>query len=94
MTPFSQEQFISVLSEKKPKEIFNSYYSLTRPCWVITEYLGDNKIKYFSNGWQDRTPIEESIENLYIILKRGHFGTFDKCFIKEGDEDEEDLYYL
>lgn len=67
--PISKEDFINILIINKPSKIFNSPYSTKIPCWVITEYLENNRIKYFANGWADKTPVEESIENVYDSWK-------------------------
>lgn len=63
--PFTEEQFVKALNDNKPTEIFNPHYSSKVPCWTITEYLGNNRVKYFADVWSDRTPVEESLENLY-----------------------------
>ena len=76
--PFTKEQFIKALNENKPTEIFNSHYSSKVPCWTITEYLGDNRVLYFAHGWADKTPVEESMENMYTSwLIQG----FQECYI-------------
>jgi hypothetical protein len=62
---FSLEEFKKILNENKPNEIFNTEYSRKKPCWIITEYLDENNIKYYADGWANKTPISESIENIY-----------------------------
>ena len=79
--PFTKEEFINALNEHKPKEIFNSHYSSKVPCWTITEYLGNDRVKYFAQGWTDRTPIEESMENLHTSWR---LQGLEECFINVG----------
>ena len=76
--PFTQEEFINALNEHKPKEIFNSHYSSKVPCWIITEYLSNNRIKYFAHSAADKTPIELSMENLYKSWKTQGL---EECYI-------------
>jgi len=61
----SFEEFKKLLLEYKPKNIINMPYSAKKPCWVITEYLDNDRIKYFANGWADKTPVEASFEDIH-----------------------------
>jgi len=72
----TKEEFIEILNNNKPKEIFNRVYSLKKPYWVITEYLGNNKVKYKS--WVDKTPSELSMESLY----KSWSDVLSECFIE------------
>lgn len=76
----SKIEFIKILNNYKPKDIFNSHYSQTIPCWVILEYLGNNKVKYFAQGWADKTPVVEPMENLYNSWK---LQGLDNCFFND-----------
>ena len=75
----TKEEFIEILNNNKPKEIFNRPYSLSKPCWVITEYLGNNKVKYYAKSWVDKTPTELSMESLY---KSWSEAGLSECFIE------------
>lgn len=66
--PFTEDEFIKTMLEKKPKEIFHSFYSSDKPCWVITEYVDEKTIKYYSNSWADKTPIKVELINFYKYL--------------------------
>lgn len=66
---FDLTRFCNTLNAFRPKEIFNSQYSENIPCWIITEYLEGNRVKYYANGWADKTPIEESMENIHCSWK-------------------------
>ena len=59
------EQFKKMLNENKPKEIFNSEYSVETPFWYITDYLDENSIKYYANIWSDKTAEIAPIDTVY-----------------------------
>lgn len=63
--PILLSEFKQTLNQHKPTEFFNNSYSRVTPCWVITEYLDENTVMYYANGWADKTPREVSIEKLY-----------------------------
>lgn len=63
--PFTEMEFINILNEQKPKNIINPLYSSKKPCWVITEYLKNNIVKYFADNWSNKTPQHRSIRELY-----------------------------
>jgi hypothetical protein len=63
--PFTEMEFINILNEQKPKNIINPMYSSKKPCWVIREYLENNIVKYFADGWADKTPQYRSMRDLY-----------------------------
>lgn len=66
---FDVDTFIKTLYEYKPNNIFNSKFSNSYPCWVIVNYLPGNRIKYFANGWADKTPIIEDLKDVYTSWK-------------------------
>lgn len=63
--PFTVDQFINTLNAHKPREIFNPPYSTKSPCWIITDYLENGSVKYFADGWYNKTPVEVTMERLY-----------------------------
>src|ERR1700741_3414135 len=73
---FTLEELTEALCKFKPKEIFNTHYSDKVPCWFITEYLGDNKIKYYAHN-SDRIPQERTIESFYDSIK---YQGLDGCY--------------
>ena len=66
---FDVDTFIKTLYEYKPNNIFNSKFSNSYPCWVIVNYLPGNRIKYFANGWANKTPIIEDLKDVYTSWK-------------------------
>ena len=77
---FTIEKFIDTLNLYQPKEIWNSEYSSKIPCWTITEYLGNNRVKYYASGWADKTPVEDSMEKLY---KEWCIQGLERCYINK-----------
>lgn len=77
----TKEEFIALMKQNKASEIYHEYWSKTKPCWVITEYLDDDYIMYYSNAWakEDRIPIRKKLDLLYKSLK---IQGLEHCFIK------------
>lgn len=62
-------QFKALLKTNKPLQIYNSDYSSEKPCWYITEYFEDDKVKYYADNWADKTAKTIAIDDLYQSWK-------------------------
>ena len=62
---FEEREFTDLLQKEKPKEIFHNFYSQEKPCWVITDYLEENKIKYYATAWSNKQPRVSDISSFY-----------------------------
>lgn len=62
---FEEKEFIETLLKEKPKKIFHNFYSKEKPCWIITNYLDENKIEYYADSWSNKTPIVAELTNFY-----------------------------
>ncbi len=61
----TKEEFIDILNTKKPFQIFCPDYSTTKSLWVIVAYPGDNQVTYYATSWADKTPVMDSMSNIY-----------------------------
>lgn len=83
-------EFKRLMNLHKPKELFVPAYSEKTPSWVITEYLDDDNVLYYATGWADKTPVKESLNNLYLYWR--HQGLNQcKFYSKIEDNKVEDL---
>ncbi len=62
-SPMELTDFITQLKADKPKQIFHSYYSKDKPCYIITEYL-DYGVMVYADAWADKTPKKKTFEGL------------------------------
>lgn len=81
-TVFTEEEFKKALLVNKPKKIFNTHYSTKKPCWIITEYLDNDRVKYYADGWAQKEPVEEKISNIYVSWKNQGLR---ECYFENGD---------
>lgn len=75
----TKEEFVALMQQNKASEIYHGYWSKTKPCWVITEYLDDDCVMYYSNAWAKKEPIRKRLDLLYSSLK---IQGLEHCFIK------------
>lgn len=66
---YNKREFISAMLTHKPDKIFYNSYSSDKPLWVITEYLENKEILYYSNAWADKRPVKSSLELIYDSWK-------------------------
>lgn len=66
--PFTESQFIELIKEHKPVELFNGQWSKDKPLLVIDKYF-DTGVSVYSNVYVDKTPRLMSYEALYSYVK-------------------------
>jgi hypothetical protein len=67
-TRLEEKEFATLLQKEKPKEVFHNFYSKENPCWAITDYLEENRIKYYATSWANKTPIIVELTKFYRYL--------------------------
>ena len=65
------EEFIEIMTKHKPTEIRCDCWSSKMPIYVITEYLQDNRVMAFCNSYEDKSPSEITLEDIYKSLRYG-----------------------
>lgn len=75
----SLKDFKRILNDYQPKEIFNSHYSDKTPCWIITEYINEDNVKYYANAWSDKNSKEVTIKTFYDYLR---IEGLNNCYVK------------
>lgn len=68
--PFSLDEFRSVLLDKSPTFIYCDEWSIDKPLYEIkARILPEGGITYVCNSWSDKSPVNISIADFYVVLK-------------------------
>lgn len=85
--PYKFDEFENALLIFRPKLIFNSQYSQRIPLIVITEYVGQGFVGFYTSA-ADKTPRQFTFDQVYNELK--YSGLAD-CYIEEDKDFENDI---